>query len=122
LDDGYPDDWPTTLRKYGELDFRTVVGGHGPVQHTRDRLTQTAVYIEEVTEAVRRGKQSGASLAELERTITPGSLRTISPTSEYGKFVDSSLDNYSPLAPGETGAGELANEVRGNVDTLFRKL
>jgi cyclase len=122
LDDGYPDEWPSTLRKYGELDFQTVVGGHGPVQHTRDRLTQTAVYIEEVTEAVRRGKQSGASLAELERTITPGSLHTISPASQYGKFVENSLDNYSPLAPGETGAGELANEVKGNVDALFRKL
>ncbi len=122
LDDGYPDEWPTTLRKYGELDFQTVVGGHGPVQHTRDRLTQTAVYIEEVTEAVRRGKQSGANLAELERTITPTTLRTISLASEYGKFVESSLEKYSPLAPWESGAGELANEVKGNVDTLFRKL
>jgi hypothetical protein len=110
------------LRKYGELDFQTVVGGHGPVQHTRDRLNQTAVYIEEVTEAVRRGKQSGASLAELEKTITPGTLHTISPSSEYGKFVESSLDKYSPLALGETGAVELDNEVKGNVDTLFRKL
>jgi hypothetical protein len=75
-----------------------------------------------VTEAVRRGKQSGASLDELERTITPRTLPTISPASEYGKFVESSLANYSPLAPGETGAGELANEVKGNVDALYRKL
>jgi hypothetical protein len=94
----------------------------GVIGQNGETFAQTAVYIEEVTEAVGRGKQSGASLAELERTITPGTLPSISPASEYGKFVESSLAHYSPLAPGETGASELANEVRGNVDVLFRKL
>jgi glyoxylase-like metal-dependent hydrolase (beta-lactamase superfamily II) len=59
FDDGFPLEWPGTLRRYGELDFQTVVGGHGPVQRTRDRLYQTAAYIEDISETVIRGKQAG---------------------------------------------------------------
>jgi glyoxylase-like metal-dependent hydrolase (beta-lactamase superfamily II) len=121
LDDGYPLEWPTTLRKYGELDFQTVIGGHGPVQNTRDRLPQTVAYIEEITDAVRRGKQASKNVAELERAITLASLRSLTGTG-YGKFIEDSLSRFWPLKPGDTAADQLAVQVKGNVQALFNKL
>ena len=35
LIDAYPDEWPTTVEKMGELEFDSLGSGHGPVQHGR---------------------------------------------------------------------------------------
>jgi len=121
MTDGYPFEWAPTLRRFGELDFTAVVGGHGPVQRTRDRLHQTAAYIDEITESVSRRRQSGGNLGELQRTLTPATLRTLA-DSDYGRFVQESLRRYLSVAPGEDPAAEVAKEVRVNVADIWKRL
>ena len=55
--DGFPREWPGTMRSVAELPFDHLIGGHGPVQHGKTHLHGMAGYIEEITAAVAREKQ-----------------------------------------------------------------
>src|SRR5215471_12764112 len=48
INDGYPRAWPSTINSIAELKFDRLVGGHGPVQHDRTRMTQFRNYIEDL--------------------------------------------------------------------------
>lgn len=65
--DSYPHDWPRTLDALAEFDFQHVIGGHGPVQRTRERLPQTGALIAEVTAIIERDKAAGKSLAQIQQ-------------------------------------------------------
>ena len=119
LGDGYPRDWPGTLKACAEFDFQHVIGGHGGVQHTRERLGQMAAYIAELTEAVSKGKQAGRTVAQLQAEITPGKLKSLE-SGGYGRYVAANLT----AAYGEAGqAGDpLAAGVRENVAATFQAL
>jgi glyoxylase-like metal-dependent hydrolase (beta-lactamase superfamily II) len=93
--DAYPKEWPATLHKVGELPFTRVIGGHGPVQHDRIRLTHMAGYIEELADRVARGRQEGKSLAELQQSITLASLPSLNSDS-YADLVRAALKRYEP--------------------------
>ena len=77
LADAYPLDWPRTLASVGQFELSNIIGGHGGVFRSRDRLGQMSGYIEEVTAAVAEGKRAGKSQSQLEAEITPGKLKTI---------------------------------------------
>ena len=106
--DGFPRDWPVTMRSVAEFPFDNLIGGHGPVQHGKAHLLGMAGYIEEVTAAVARGKDR--SLAELQTSITPSRLKSLS--GDYGRFLVGNL----------TSADALATGVKGNVAQIYERL
>jgi len=77
IGDGYPDEWPSTLSRAAELDFKVVVPGHGSVQRGKEVLTFFRGYVEEINEAVLRGFERGAELPELQGGLTPDALRSL---------------------------------------------
>jgi glyoxylase-like metal-dependent hydrolase (beta-lactamase superfamily II) len=121
FDDGYPQEWPATLRSCGDFAFERVIGGHGGVQHTRERLPQMAAYISELVEAVAKGKQAGRTVQQLQETITPATLKSLG-SGGYGRYVGATLVKYYPEATQRTPAEALASGVRGNVASVFNTL
>ncbi len=61
--DGYPRDWPKTMRTIAEFPFDHVIGGHGKIQPGKTYLNGMANYIEEITERVasQASKPAGAA-------------------------------------------------------------
>jgi len=115
IGDGFPYDWPKTMRSIGEMSFDAVAGGHGPVQRGKARLLNMASYIEELTNRVEREKEK--SVEQLQASIVPASLKTLS--GEYGKFL---LQNFSE--PGSSGdpKAAMAASVRSNVAQVHERL
>ena len=74
MGDGFPDEWPATLRALEALEFDRVIPGHGSIQEGKSVLAQFRGYVEEITEKVARGVERGQPLDELKKTITPATL------------------------------------------------
>jgi len=121
ISDGYPSDWPATLRSIGELPFEIVVGGHGGVQPTTERVSQFRNYLEELNDVVARGKKEGAPLERLQSTITPASLKTLE-QGGYGDFLAAQVKKYDFRAHLNTPAEVVTRNVRDNVTAVFRNL
>jgi len=121
IGDGYPREWPRTLRSIGEFEFTHVIGGHGPVQQGRDRLDQMAAYIEELTAAVEEGKREGRTVEELARTITPAKLKSLR-NGGYGEFVTLCTKRGDAGSFLKTPAEILAEGVRSNVTSIYHSL
>jgi glyoxylase-like metal-dependent hydrolase (beta-lactamase superfamily II) len=119
--DGYPREWPRTLRSAGELEFDHVIGGHGDVQQGHERLLQKADYIEELTAAVAAGKQRGRTVGQLQKEITPTALRTLS-AGPYGEFVAAQMIRYDASFALETPAGVLAKGLEQNIAACWKAL
>ncbi len=75
--DGYPEEWPRTLTALEALAFDRLVPGHGSVQQGKFVLAFFRNYLEELNEAVKRGIERGASLAELQRALAPDRLLSL---------------------------------------------
>ncbi len=119
MGDGYPREWPRTLRRVAEFGYQHAIVGHGPVQHTRERLFQMAAYIEELTEIASRGRRAGKTAAELGRELILASLKSLQ-QGGYGAFVSKTLAANAP--PGVTAQAALTNGVRTNVGHVFDRL
>ena len=119
IGDGYPRDWPTTLRSIAELQFEHVAGGHGGVQHTRERLDQLRAYLEELIERVGRGREQGVPLERVQQTITPESLKTLT-QGGYGDYLASQIKLHDFRVQLNTPAEIVARNVRDNVTAVFR--
>ena len=68
MGDGYPQDWPETLRRLEQLDFDRMILGHGQVAG-RDWLRTFRSYVEDLVEAVRREVFAGTSLEETKERV-----------------------------------------------------
>lgn len=99
MGDGYPEDWVTTIDRLAELDFDTIVMGHGNPAG-RDWLHTFRGYIHDMVEAVREEVAIGASLDEVKQRV-PARL---APT--YEKAF-ATYEHYRPWR-----AGLLANIER----------
>jgi glyoxylase-like metal-dependent hydrolase (beta-lactamase superfamily II) len=122
IGDGFPLDWPRTLLQVAEFDFTSIAGGHGGVFRSRERLYQMGNYIEEVTEAVVRGRRAGKPLAVLRSEITPASLKTIA-DGGYGQSSVEAILRYRMLAPPRPAPAQvLADSIGTNVDQIHRAL
>ena len=77
MGDGFPDEWPATLRALEALEFDRVIPGHGSIQEGKSVLAQFRGYVEEITEKVARGVERGQPLDELKKTITPATLASL---------------------------------------------
>jgi glyoxylase-like metal-dependent hydrolase (beta-lactamase superfamily II) len=77
MGDGYPEDWVSTLDRLAELDWDTLIMGHGEPAG-RDWLRTFRGYIHDMVEAVREEAATGASLDEVKERVT----RRLAPTYE----------------------------------------
>ena len=77
MGDGFPDEWPATLRALEALEFDRVIPGHGSIQEGKSVLAQFRGYVEEITEKVARGIERGQTLDELKKTITVDTLASL---------------------------------------------
>jgi glyoxylase-like metal-dependent hydrolase (beta-lactamase superfamily II) len=68
LPDGYPDDWIESLKTVEQLDFETLVPGHGKIGR-KEHVRLFRGYLEELRAAVQEQVQKGASLEEAKRTV-----------------------------------------------------
>ena len=83
--DAYPKEWPITLLRYAEMQFDAVIGGHGGLQRTRDRLYQMSAYLDELADGVGRARQQGRTLDEAQNQFTPAVLKSLQ--GPYGEFL-----------------------------------
>jgi len=114
--DGYPDEWPRTLAALEQLDFTRLVPGHGAVQTGKGTLALFRGYLEELNEAVKRGIERGASLEELQRTVTPKSLRSLS-ANDNGARIEREMSSAFGAPSGTTSP--LIGGVATNVAHVY---
>jgi glyoxylase-like metal-dependent hydrolase (beta-lactamase superfamily II) len=117
MGDGFPLDWPATLRSLGQLEFDQVLPGHGTAQQGKRQLLLQAAYIEELVEAVSKAKRSGATLAEAQAAITPATLRGL--RGEFGRGVVEMEARFRLWAPGTSAEEAMARGVRSNVARVY---
>jgi cyclase len=94
--DGYPKEWPASIDSVSKLDFDYVMPGHGGVQQGRQRMNDLRNYIEELTAKVGAGKKQGQTVADLQKSITVASLKSLQ-RGDYAEFLSGRGGNPSSL-------------------------
>lgn len=115
MGDGFPDEWPATLRALEALEFDRVIPGHGSVQQGKSVLAEFRAYVEEVTEKVSRGVERGTPLDELKKSIVPGELASLN-AGGTRRRVEHEL---GALFAGEKPSEMLEQNVASNVGEVF---
>ncbi len=72
---GYPRQWISSLRTLGELDFETVVPGHGPIYRGRGQLDRVRSFFEALVAQVEATAEDGKSLEETREAVDAATLR-----------------------------------------------
>lgn len=116
--DGYPRPWPATINSVGQLAFDHIIPGHGPVHHDRARMTQMRNYIEELTGRVEEGKKAGQPLAELQKTLSMASIKTLQ-ADGYGKYVADNLNNFTVYLGRKTA---VEDRLAANIEAIYKNL
>ena len=113
MGDGFPDEWPATLKALEALEFDRVIPGHGSIQEGKSVLSQFRGYVEEITEKVSRGIERGQAVAELKKAITPGTLASLK-VKDMSRRVEHELGTLFPVpeTPGEMLVGSVASNVQ----------
>jgi cyclase len=118
IGDGYPRDWPVTLRSIQQLDFDKAIGGHGGVLQSPDRAEQLRAYFEELLEIVGRAKMGGVSLDVLQQSVTPASLKSLG--GGYGEYLASEVKKHDFRVYLSSQAEVLVRGVRDNLTSVYR--
>lgn len=118
MGDGFPDEWPATLRALEALEFDRVIPGHGAVQEGKSVLAEFRAYVEEITEKVARGVERGQPVDELRETITPASLTSLTAGSTRRRVERELAALFFQDKPGEMLDGSVASNVQ-EVFTYF---
>jgi glyoxylase-like metal-dependent hydrolase (beta-lactamase superfamily II) len=118
LADGYPKPWPSTIDSFGQLAYDHLIAGHGPVHHDRARIGQFRNYIEELTGLVEMGKKAGKPLAELQKTITVASVKTLQ-ANGYRGYVQDNLDKFAVYLGQRTA---IEDRLSGNIEAIYNNL
>lgn len=118
IGDGYPKDWPGTLRSIQQLDFEKVIGGHGGVLRSRNRAEQLRAYLDELLDIVGRAKMDGVPLDSLQRTVTPASLKSLQ--NGYGQYLASEAKKHDFRVYLNSPAEVLQRGVRDNLTSVYR--
>jgi cyclase len=116
MGDGFPDEWPATLRALEALEFDRVIPGHGSIQEGKSVLAQFRGYIEEITEMVARGVERGQTLDELNKAITPPALVSLK-ANDTRRRIERELESTFPVL--EKPAAMLDGSVTSNVREVF---
>lgn len=114
--DGYPDEWPRTLRALEELDFNRLSPGHGSVQEGKTILANFRGYLEEINEAVARGVERGDSLAALQQAIRYDQLRSLQANGNGERIVRELVTAFEAPAGPES---PLKSNVAANVADVY---
>ncbi|HYL38101.1 MAG TPA: MBL fold metallo-hydrolase [Bryobacteraceae bacterium] len=104
--DAYPQPWPKTIDSVAKLQFDHTLPGHGRVQHDRKDMTGQRNYIEELTERVIAGKKAGQPVADLQRTVTAASLKSLH------------VEGYAIAATPEA----MERGVKSNIDDMYDRV
>ncbi|MDG3002397.1 MBL fold metallo-hydrolase [Paludisphaera mucosa] len=115
MGDGFPDEWPATLRALEALDFDRVIPGHGAVQEGKSVLAEFRGYVEEVNEKVADGVERGRPLDELQKSVTPGTLRSLADAGARRR-LERELGALFTL---EKPEDQVVDGVAGNVREVF---
>jgi glyoxylase-like metal-dependent hydrolase (beta-lactamase superfamily II) len=118
INDGYPRPWPTTIDSVAAWKFDSIIAGHGAVQHGRDRMGQFRNYIEDLTARVERAKKAGTPLADLQKSITPGTLATLQ-NGGFGMYVAGNLDKYTVYLGNRN---PLEDRLTANIAAIYNNL
>jgi len=110
----YPDEWPRTVGKIGELEFDSLVPGHGPVQHGRAMLTLFKDYLTELNQLVKEGVTDGKSLVTLQSELAFERLHSRS-NQDFGRMMQRNREELLGLAPGHP----LSPVVRSEVEQIY---
>lgn len=116
--DGFPKSWPGTIDSVAKLGFDKICPGHGQVQQNRERMVNMRNYIEELTAKVEAGKKAGKSIADLQKTITVASLRSLQ-SNGYSKYL---IDNGYKYFPSFGPAAPLQDGVNSNIAEIYNNL
>ncbi|HYB43785.1 MAG TPA: MBL fold metallo-hydrolase [Candidatus Methylomirabilis sp.] len=86
MGDGYPEDWVGTLDRLAQLDFTSIIMGHG-APAGRDWLATFRGYIHDMVEGVREEVATGATLEEVKQRVPARLAPTYErPFSAYGDY------------------------------------
>jgi cyclase len=118
IGDGYPKPWPATISSVGELPFDRIIPGHGLVHRDRARMLQMRNYIQELTGIVEDAKKAGKPLPELQKSITPTSLKTLQ-ADGYGDYVADNLAKFTIYLGQKT---PLEDRLTGNIEAIYNNL
>ncbi|MHC5542952.1 MBL fold metallo-hydrolase, partial [Singulisphaera rosea] len=118
MGDGFPDEWPATLRALEALEFDRVIPGHGSVQQGKSVLAEFRAYVEEVTEKVSRGVERGTPLDELKKSIVPGDLTSLNAGGTRRRVEHELGALFAGVKPAEMLEENVASNV-GEVFTYF---
>ncbi len=80
---GFPVDFPKTLRALRELDFTTVVPGHGDVLHDKSYIDQVIAMMETANAEIRREIDQGKRLNEVQE-LAPKALNEDALKQQFG--------------------------------------
>lgn len=69
--------WQETLTKMHELEFKSLVPGHGPAEADKRALTQTSEWLEAIAEIITRSFDSGYDMLEAAAQPLPPALEKI---------------------------------------------
>jgi hypothetical protein len=111
LGDSFPREWPKTIDSVAKLAFDHVTGGHGAVQHGRQRMTSQRNYIEELAARVEAGKKTGQSLSEIQKSMPMASIKALQ-ADGYGALVRGGRDE----------AAAMQAAVNTNIEHVFNRL
>lgn len=116
--DGFPKSWPKTIDSVAQRDFDHVLPGHGPLHNGRQPMTNMRNYIEELAARVEQGKRAGKTAADLQKTITVASLKSLA-ANGYANYLADNLQRFEPhFGP----AGPLQDGVNTNIADVYRNL
>jgi glyoxylase-like metal-dependent hydrolase (beta-lactamase superfamily II) len=116
MGDGFPDEWPATLRALEALDFDRVIPGHGSIQEGKGVLTQFRAYVEEITEKVSRGIEKGQTLDELKKTISADTLASLKAGGAAGR-VEREMTTLFPRP--DRAPRPVEDSVQSNIAEVF---
>ncbi|HZS52465.1 MAG TPA: MBL fold metallo-hydrolase [Bryobacterales bacterium] len=117
ITDGYPREWPATLDAVAKIGFTYAAPGHGPVQKGAARIRNMRNYIEELAARVADGKRAGKSVAELQKTITVSSLRSLAADGYADYILANRSAGYRRLGPIRMQDG-----IDGNIAQIYEAL
>lgn len=115
--DGFPRSWSKTIDSVATLGFDKICPGHGPAHQNRQRMTNMRNYIAELTESVEAGKKAGMSIADLQKTITVASLKSLQPDGYMKYLSDNSYD-----MPRFGRPIQLQDNVNTNIADIYNNL
>ena len=116
--DGFPKAWPGAIDAIGRDDFDHILPGHASLQKGRVVMLSIRNYIEELTGKVQDGKNAGKPVAELQKTITVASLKSLQ-SNGYAELLIRNNERFNPhfgtMAPLQDGVNTNILEIHNNL-------